>query len=161
MSVLDKEASLREGVFWVVLGGLICALAFSFGLGDFHAPGVGFVAFLAGLFGGVMGLVMILTNLGKSGRKKARGAAASPAAGRRFPVRLIYTMALLAAYAILMEPIGYIISTLLVMFGLFFDWEKRNWLWSLFSSVVTTLFSYTVFEVWLRCQLPRGIFPWW
>jgi hypothetical protein len=75
--------------------------------------------------------------------------------------RLAYTMMFLIAYAILINPFGYILSTFLVMFGLFFDWEKKNWLWSAFFSVTVSLVSYFVFEVWLRCQLPRGIFPWW
>jgi uncharacterized membrane protein YjjB (DUF3815 family) len=70
-------------------------------------------------------------------------------------------MMFLIGYAILMDPLGYIVSTFLAMFGLFFDRERKNWLWSLFFSVTASLVSYLVFEVWLRCQLPRGILPWW
>jgi hypothetical protein len=75
--------------------------------------------------------------------------------------RLAYTVALLVAYAILMDPLGYMISTFLVMFGLFFDWEKKNWFWSLFFSITASLVSYLIFEVWLHCQFPRGMLPWW
>jgi putative tricarboxylic transport membrane protein len=154
---LDKETTIREGIFWAVVGGLICALALRLSLGTFHAPGAGFVAFLAGLFAAAMGLIMILSNVAKGGRKKRSKATARTGP----PRRLIYTMALLIVYAVLMEPVGYIVSTAFVMFGLFFDWEKRNWPWSGFFSVATTLVSYLVFETWLRVQLPRGIFPWW
>ena len=157
---MNKETSRREGVFWVVIGGLICALALKFSLGTFHAPGAGFVAFLAGLFAGAMGLIMIFASAAKGGRKGPVAATSAPAR-RRPPLRLVYTMALLVAYAILMEPVGFIVSTVFVMFGLFFDWKKRDWSWSVVFSVATTLLSYTVFEIWLRCQLPRGIFPWW
>jgi putative tricarboxylic transport membrane protein len=75
--------------------------------------------------------------------------------------RLIYTMSLLLGYIILIDPVGFILTTFLLMFGLFFDYENRNYTWSLFFSVATALVSYLVFEVWLRCQLPRGLFPWW
>jgi putative tricarboxylic transport membrane protein len=158
---LNKETTISEGIFWAVIGGLICVLALRFGLGTFHAPGTGFVAFLAGLFAVAMGLIMILSNVAKRGRGKTSDAASPQAERKGPPSRLVYTMVLLVAYAILMEPLGYILSTLLVMFGLFFDWEKRNWPWSGFFSVATTVISYVVFETWLRCQLPRGIFPWW
>jgi putative tricarboxylic transport membrane protein len=75
--------------------------------------------------------------------------------------RLAYTMIFLVAYAVLMDPLGYMVSTFLAMFGLFFHWEKKNWFWSFFFSVTVSLISYLVFEVWLHCQLPRGILPWW
>jgi hypothetical protein len=47
------------------------------------------------------------------------------------------------------------------MWGLFYDQEKHNWATSLMASSVTVGGTYLVFEIWLRCQLPRGIFPWW
>ena len=75
--------------------------------------------------------------------------------------RLTYTTGLLLAYTILMEILGYILATFLLMWGMFYDWEKKNWAWSLLFSIVTALGSYIMFEVWLRCQLPHGVFPWW
>jgi hypothetical protein len=160
-AMVEKQREMSEGIFWVVIGGMICILALQYGLGSFRAPGPGFVAFLSGILIGGVGAVMILSKSISMGRAKetTRGADLGiPAVSRG---RLAYTIMFLLAYAILMDPLGYILSTFLVMFGLFFDWEKRNWFWSAFFSITVSLVSYLVFEVWLHCQLPRGILPWW
>ncbi len=157
----EKETEMSEGIFWIVIGGIICVLASQYGLGSFRAPAPGFVAFLSGILIGAVGAVMILSRAISTGRAKV----ATLGAGIGIPAvssgRLAYTMIFLIAYAILMDPLGYIVSTFLAMFGLFFDWGKKNWLWSGFFSITVCLVSYLVFEVWLHCQLPRGILPWW
>lgn len=160
-AMVEKQREMSEGIFWVVIGGMICILAFQYGLGSFRAPAPGFVAFLTGILIGGVGAVMILSKRFSMGRVKG----ATRGAGQGISVvpwsRLAYTMMFLIAYAILMDPLGYIVSTFLAMFGLFFDWEKKNWFWSAFFSITVSLVSYLVFEVWLHCQLPRGILPWW
>jgi hypothetical protein len=160
-ATLNKRTDLLEGIFWVLIGGIICILALQYDLGSFRAPGPGFVAFLSGILIGSVGAIMIFSKSISIG--PAKGAARSSRQGITTASwgRLLYSMMLLVAYATLMVPFGYILSTFLVMFGLFFDWGKRNWFWSVFFSITTSFLSYLVFEVWLHCQLPRGIFPWW
>ena len=157
---MEKEAGISEGVFWVAVAVGICVLALHFDLGSFRAPGAGFVAFLAGIFIAAMGAIMIVSKALSAGRAKRvrRTSVLSSFAGGG---RLVYTLSLLILYAVLMDPLGFILSTALVMFFLFFDSRRRNWFWSAVFSIVTTLASYVVFEIWLRCQLPRGIVPWW
>ena len=155
-----KETGTREGIVWIGTGILIGILALRLDLGSFHAPGPGFVAFLTALFIAGMGVAMIIARaISKHRRGEASGA------DHPFRVdswrRLLYTLGLLLAYLIFLEPVGFILTTFLLMFGLFFDYDKRNWGWGLFFSTVTSLMSYGMFDVWLRCQLPRGIFPWW
>ncbi len=152
---------MSEGIFWIIIGGIVCILALQYGLGSFRAPAPGFVAFLSGILIGGIGAVMIVSKRVSASRANETTRAASLAV-RALPLtRLAYTMIFLIAYAVLMEPLGYLLSTFLAMFGLFFDWEKKNWFWGLFFSVAASLVSYLVFEVWLHCQLPRGVLPWW
>src|SRR5512136_1684841 len=160
-AMVEKQTGMSEGIFWVAIGGIICILAFQHSLGVFRAPGPGFVAFLSGILIAGVGVVMTLSRSSSMARTKGTTRGAGPGIPAVSLSRLAYTMMFLIAYAILMDPLGYIVSTFLAMFGLFFAWEKKNWLWSLFFSVTTSLVSYLVFEIWLHCQLPRGIFPWW
>jgi putative tricarboxylic transport membrane protein len=158
--MLEKETGTREGIVWIGVGVLIGILSLRLDLGSFHAPGPGFVAFLSALFIAGMGAIMILARAVSKHRSDEASGAEHPfriGSGRR----LLYTLGLLLAYIIFLEPVGFIVATFLLMLGLFFDYEKRNYAWSLFFSIMTTLISYLVFEVWLRCQLPRGILPWW
>jgi hypothetical protein len=149
-----------EGFFWVGVGAIVGLFALKSKLGSFHEPGPGFVAFISGLFVSAVGLVMVLSEfLSKL----------PPRSGSDFDQtfqiaswhRLIYTFALLLIYGLLLNSLGYILITFLVMWGLFYDLEKKRWVSSFFASTLTVAVTYLVFEVWLRCQLPRGIFPWW
>lgn len=158
--MVEKETGTVEGIVWIGIGCVICILALQFDLGSFRAPGPGFVAILSGLFVSVIGMSMIIARAASK-----RGPSDTSKHEHPFRIgswrRLVYTMALLLAYILLFEPVGFVITTFLLMFGLFFDFEKRNYAWSLFFSVATAVISYLAFEVWLRCQLPRGLFPWW
>jgi putative tricarboxylic transport membrane protein len=153
----EKRMRLSEGMFWVVIGAVICVLAVRSDLGSLRSPGPGFVTVLAGILIGCMGAVLILMGFRGKGMDREEAPAILALPWRR----LGWTIVLLAAYSLLMEPLGYLLSTVLVMFGLFFDSQKRNWLGSTFFSISATLVSYLIFEVWLRSQLPRGVFPWW
>jgi len=158
--MVEKETGTVEGVVWIGIGCIICILSLQFDLGSFRAPGPGFVAVLSGLFVSAVGLAMIIARV-----TSRRAALKTSNQGHPFRIgswrRLAYSMSLLLAYIVLIEPVGFVITTFLLMFGLFFDFQKKNYGWSLFFSIATALVSYLVFEVWLRCQLPRGLFPWW
>jgi putative tricarboxylic transport membrane protein len=162
MSMPEREVGTREGLVWIGIGILIGILALRLDLGSFRAPGPGFVAFLSALFIAGMGVIMLLARaVSKHRRDRVGVPGAPPPFGIGSWRRLLYSLGLLLGYLIFLEPVGFILTTFLLMTGLFFDFEKRNWASSLSFSTVTTLMSYLVFEVWLRCQLPRGILPWW
>ncbi len=160
MAAVEKETGTGEGIVWIGIGFIICVLALQFDLGTFHQPGPGFVALLTGLFIAAIGVAMIVARAMSKGRPDKGHGTYEPFRVNAWP-RLVYTTALLLAYIILIEPLGFVLTTFLLMFGLFFDYEKRNYAWSFLFAVVTSLASYLVFEVWLRCQLPSGLVPWW
>lgn len=156
--MLEKEIRASEGLFWISIGVIICLISCQLELGSFHQPGPGFVAFLSGLFLSGIGLMMVIS---KILRRSNRGGLGS--SKFRIPMwdRLLYTMGLLLLYILLIEPIGFILSTVLLMFGLLWDF-KRKQLWrSLLFSIGIAVASYLIFEVWLRCQLPKGVILWW
>jgi hypothetical protein len=135
------------------------------GLGSFREPGVGFIAFATGLFLMLMGAI-IATGRKKEEptcpedeKEKVRGSATSFRASPAF--KLAYAVALLLVYAILLEHLGYILTTFLVMFGLFYNPARRRFGLALTSAFLSAGMTYVVFEMWLHAQLPRGLFPWW
>jgi hypothetical protein len=151
-----------EGSIWIALGILISLLAYNTGVGSFREPGVGFIGLASGLFLIVIGSVMSMTRRGNAqqeGKEESKSAVQTTIVRPSF--KFIYTLALLALYALLLNPLGYVIATFLVMFGLFFDPVTRRWLPALFASLASVAITYIVFEIWLKSQLPRGIFPWW
>jgi len=158
--MLLKQIRKIEGFFWIGIGVLICLLAWKSKIGSFREPGPGFVAFVSGLFVSMIGLIMGLSEfLSKTHLPNTTDV------NHKFSLtswpRLIYTMVLLVSYGLLLNTLGYILTTFLVMSGLFYDREKSRWSLSLLASMISTMVTYFVFQVWLRCQFPRGLLTWW
>jgi hypothetical protein len=153
-----------EGLVWGALGIVIAFLSYRTGLGTFTEPGAGFVALASGLFLVVVGTVMAISRGKASSLHQAEEQGGQSGAQGTFPrrfFRLAYLISLLVFYGLVLEPAGYIITTFLFMFGLFLDLEKRRIAVPLLASLASVGVTYTVFEIWLKTQLPRGVFPWW
>lgn len=151
-----------EGPIWVALGVVISLLSYRTGIGSLIEPGPGFVALASGIFMIVIGSIRSIARRGAS-RQKAEEPSQPPLRKStvRPSYRFVYTLVLLVLYALLLNSIGYVITTFLVMFGLFFDPEKRRFVVPFFASLASVAVTYTLFEIWLKTQLPRGLFPWW
>lgn len=147
-----------EGFVWVGIGIGICLISWQFGLGSLAEPGSGFIGFVSGLFLVGVGLVMVLPR-SLSKISPLNGSVSDSTFSISSWPRLVYTVALLLAYGLLLDILGYIVTTFLVMWGLFYDRNKRNWVSSCFVSLISVGATYLVFKVWLLCQFPLGIFP--
>jgi len=144
-----------EGVFWAIFGLFISFLAWRTHLGSFREPGPGFVPFFSGILMGGIGFIMLLSKV------RATPSQSDTSEVSFFPRNwrhLIFTMALLFGYTLFLDSIGYIITTLLMMWAFFYIFGGRRWVSSLLISSFIVAVTYLVFDVWLRCQFPRGIF---
>jgi hypothetical protein len=155
-----KQVGTKEGFIWILVGGFICILSWRIGLGSFREPGAGFVSFAAGICLVAIGLIMTFS---KTFSKRPSGG--DPGVDRsllalpRF--RLVYTVLLLVGYGLALPRLGYLVTTFLMMFGLFYDRGINRFLPSVLGSLLTVVSTFLIFETWLRVQLPRGVFPWW
>jgi putative tricarboxylic transport membrane protein len=137
--------------FWIIFSILICIESFRLGIGSFHAPGTGFFPFLAGMVFGILSLILfILTFIRKSKRE-----------GISEKIRLkniILVLASLFVYAIILEKLGFVVSTLFFISGLLMIIERKKWYIATIIAIISTLACYIVFQVWLQSNLPKGIF---
>jgi hypothetical protein len=152
---------ILEGPVWVFIGISISAWSFRTGIGTFNEPGVGFVAFASGLFITAVGALVSIFRRPEKQPIGTVSATTCPRCLESAPFKLAYTLALLLFYALFLNLLGYIITTFIVLFGLFFDPVGRRWVGPLLSSCLSVAVTYLVFQVWLMSQFPRGIFPWW
>ena len=154
-----------EGPVWIIAGVAICLYAYKMGLGSFQEPGAGFVAFVTGLFLMLMGVLIVmgrkrgLQRIPKDEKREVSNSEASFLGSPAF--KLVYAVALLLVYASLLDRLGYVLTTFLVMFGLFYAPGRRRLGLAFTASLLSTGMTYLVFEMWLHTQLPRGVFPWW
>jgi len=70
----------------------------------------------------------------------------------------LFTVGSLLAYALLIEFLGFIICTLLLLLFLFRFIGKQKW-WLVFTeTILVTLVTQAIFKVGLKVQLPAGLF---
>ena len=62
----------------------------------------------------------------------------------------------LLAYALLLKPLGFVITTAGFIAFLLRVISPQRWSVVIACSILTALGSYLIFEVWLKAQLPKG-----
>jgi hypothetical protein len=146
-----KKAYILAHAFWIVFSCAAAAESWRLVFGSFVRPGVGFVPFLAALvLGGLAVAALAQAILDKAGT----------AAGRVFDVRdllrVLSVLVVLAAYVLAWDFVGFLATTLLLLFFLFRCVEPLRWRTVLIASVLTLTMTYILFSTLLGARLPAG-----
>ena len=147
----DQMSSL----VWLIFAIYICVESGRLSFGSFHNPGPGFLPLLIGILLGIFSIVVFLrATLSDKPQENI-----PPWYPRERWKKLIWVLVALFAYAICLETLGFLTSTFLLLVFLFrFGMEPKRWVVAIGGSAIASFSSYAVFELWLRTQLPRGIF---
>ena len=143
-----RNTDRSSGLFWLAVGIGIAISSLKYGLGTLHEPGPGFITFFAGTI-----LTLFFSSLQD---KKDQSGFQSLWAGLD-PLKVLYVIVLLVAYTFSVKPIGFLISTFLLLFFLFRVKGTYRLKTILLMSFLVTTGSYLIFEIWLKAQLPKGI----
>ena len=65
----------------------------------------------------------------------------------------------LFGYVLVLQPLGYIVATLLLLLVQLRWVEDRQWTSSLCTAVLGAMIPFLVFGLWLKVMLPPGIIP--
>ncbi len=145
----DQSSSL----FWLVVAIGIVLLSLKYGVGTLHEPGPGFITFFAGAILIVLSLALFFSNF----RDHADRSSLSSLWAGLETGKVLYVILLLVAYIFLLKPVGFLISTFLLLILLFGVKGSYRLKTILLMSLLVTAGSYLVFEIWLGAQLPKGI----
>ena len=141
-------------LFWIGVAIAICVGSLRLGLGSLHGPGPGFLSFFSGVILGGLGLIVFV--ISKPSPPQSREKKTMFVKGRIF--RVVLTVIDLICYAVAMEYFGFLISTMVFLFILLKVIEPQRWSIAVGGSALGSGISYLIFEVWLKCQLPKGNF---
>ena len=133
------------GVF-LVLAGVRLRLEGQYG------PGPGFLAFWVGLALAVLGpvwLVQVSLAPPPAPRPSAPGG----------PARVAAILGALAAFAVLLAPLGFTLVMLGLLLGLFFAYDREHALAKVVVALVGSVGTHYVFERFLRVPLPDATLP--
>jgi putative tricarboxylic transport membrane protein len=82
-----------------------------------------------------------------------------PSANQQAPGRITKVTALLlvlAAYTFLLDSLGYLLCTFLLVLFMLRATDAQRWPVALSMALLTALGSYVLFAIWLSVPLPRG-----
>jgi putative tricarboxylic transport membrane protein len=116
--------------------------------GTIHSPGPGFFPWWTSALIVLLALVLALQALA------SRSSGVGEGQGRIAKVALL--LVALSAYVFLLDPLGYLICTFLLVLFMLRVTDPQPWTVALSMALITAVGSYVVFAVWLSVPLPRG-----
>jgi hypothetical protein len=133
----------------LVLALPVTAASWGFGVGSPKSPGAGFWPLVIAVTMAGLGLSLILHPT--SNAPKAGG-------GSRWE-KLTIALGTLFFYVVALEPLGYLLSTAVVLFIQFRWVEGRTWLSTTITSTSAAVITLILFRVLLKVTLPTGVIP--
>jgi hypothetical protein len=148
-----KKADQWSGLVLLILAGFICWGSIFLPYGNIHNPGPGFFPLWLGIILGAMAIGLILK--AKRQKKEVRGLQDILAEKVRWEKVLLVLFALVL-YGYLMNFLGFLIVTFLLMAFLLRFIEPHPWKSVIGWTLIGSLGSYLIFEVWMKLRLPKG-----
>jgi chromate transport protein ChrA len=143
------------GLVLFILAAFICWGAILLPYGSIHNPGPGFYPLWLGIILGGMSIGLIIkTTWQKEGAKTLREIVSEKI--RWWKVLLVVVA--LVLYGGLMNHIGFLLVTFLLMAFLLRSIDPQPWRAVFGWAVLGSVGSYLIFEVWMKLRLPKGFF---
>jgi putative tricarboxylic transport membrane protein len=147
---LDKIGSL----VCLVIAGIALWQSMKVPMGNIRQPGPGFLPFWVGV---ILALLSAFLCFDANFRKPAAEPVHFLSGEGKWPYVVAAGIALLI-YTFLLEPMGFILSTFLLLIFLLRVIGRQKWWVGVTGSILVTFFTHLIFKVALKVQLPRGLF---
>ncbi len=148
------KADTVTSVIALAVAGYIAHEGYALDLGTASNPGSGFILFWTGLVMAGLSTGVLIGSLIGSGPTFSLGSVFQDSRWGK----VLYVVALLVVHAALLETLGFVITTFVLLVVLFKTVEPQSWGVSLAGAFLTTAAAWGVFVAWLGTQLPTGMF---
>jgi putative tricarboxylic transport membrane protein len=150
--IADKDTDLWTGLFLMVFSGAVINEALNLEVGTPARPGSGFMIFGAASVLAFLALLQFLKAL--LFRKHS-----AQETEKIHLWRIIGVIGANILYIVILEPVGYLLCTFLLMCFLFQVYEKGNWTSAVGGAAAASLSTYVIFSRLLQLNLPKGLIP--
>ena len=147
----SKKYDLTIRFFWLVLGLFVVIYSYTLGLGRLIDPGPGLLPFLLGLIFLILSSVRLVTVM-KSRETEETGEEKK----KTEYWRVVLIVVALLIWAFVLESLGFLIATLILMTLLYHAAGFKKWYVSIFWGFITVLITDFVFT-YLGVRFPPGI----
>ena len=146
-----RKADALSSAILLLFGVATGAESVRLGVGSWMAPGPGFLPLGASIVLAVLAFAILIRAW-----LAIAVAESSPHAGN-LPVIMAVLVAL-GVYALIWNTLGFSLSTCLLLAFLFRYAGKQRWPAVIAGTLITTVTCYVLFGVFLKVELPRGVF---
>jgi putative tricarboxylic transport membrane protein len=147
-----NNAELWSGAVGLALAVFVTWQGLKLGIGSIHDPGSGYVLFYTGLLMVLFSLAIMIAGVTEGGATLG-----SLWAGTRW-TKPLTVIACLAAFAVLLEPLGFLLAAIPLMLLLLRVIDPVRWTLALPLAVLAPLVAWWVLKHALAIQLPAGMF---
>ena len=137
-------------IFWLLLSSYVAYASYQLGLGTGGKPGAGFFPFGTALAIGAIALLRL------SGVIQENSDTKMGTTGDEWK-KIFYVVAGMLAYALLLDPLGFVTTTFLLLAFYLKYVAAQAWRLSVGFAVIAALSAHLFFDVLLHAQLPRGL----
>lgn len=145
-----RKAYLIANLVWLALAGAVCAESVRLRVGNFHAPGPAFLPFFAGALLGILSLISLVQTWREKEQQQAGPWTGTPL------VKLGLLLGVLFLYTALLNVLGFIFGTFLLLLFLFRVVEPVGWKTVIVVTVLTMGGTYLLFGILIESTLPKG-----
>ena len=141
--------------FWLLLSFYLSIESYRLGLSTANRPGPGFFPFIAAITIGLIAAFRLVNSIRISAPDD------HSELGLAGEARLVlYVIAGMTAYAFLLDFVGFLLCTFLLVAFYLKIIAARRWLVTLSFAAAVALTSHLFFDVLLKAELPRGLLEW-
>jgi len=142
-----------QGLLWLCIGVGVLFFSSSYSMGTLSEPGPGALPFGLGLVFVLLSLILLFRSWrGKPSEDKKR-----LSFGSRWH-KIFMIILFLALVTFFLESLGYLLSIFLMITLSMLIMEPKRWVSALLLGSISSFSSYVLFDVWLKVQLPKGLF---
>lgn len=141
--------------FWLMLSLYLSVESYRLGLSTANRPGPGFFPFIAAVGIGLIAALRFINTI-RRGTPDNHLEPGMP--GEAWLV--LYVIAGMVAYVLLLDSLGFLVCTFLLIVFYLKVIAARRWLVALSFAAAVALTSHLFFDVLLKAELPRGWLGW-
>ncbi len=151
---MKKRYDIFPIFFWIGLSLFVIMGSYHLELGSFQDPGPGLMPFLAGVVLLLLSSFLLVASFFRSQKRSNSETTEDAARISLWKVGSVFGS--LVTYALILEKLGYLVATSLLLIFLFKIAGSQKWRTALASSILTVVLTY-LFFTFFGLRFPKGI----
>ena len=149
--IAHRGADFWTALILMIFSGAVIREALNLDVGSPSNPGSGFMVFGTAMVLGVMAFAQFAKSLRTHDQKTG------DPPEKIHPWRIVSVIAANVLYIIVLDWVGYILSTFILLCFLLQVYEKGKWVWAVAGAAATSVLTYLIFAKLLQLNLPKGL----